>query len=249
MHKSLLLVSTLLVSAYSNANSTLSLGVGAVYSPSPYIGMDTQVTPLPSIMYRDEHFSIEGTTASYSFNGQGAPVEFFAKVGFDPRIMRPSDSSDVDIKKLDKRKTSFLGGAGVKFHFRGTPAYVESTIATDISGVHNGHYGEIKAALPLRMGVFGITPSIGYQINSAGLNDHLYGVSREEASRTRFNEYSMDYEGDYFVGLGGYMYLTKNITLMGSLRYLSLEDDLKNSPILSDTDSVTGYLSVNYTFF
>lgn len=249
MNKTLLLVPILLFSAYSNADSSLSLGIGALYSPSPYIGMDTQFTPLPSIVYRDKHVSVEGTTASYSFNGRGAPIEYFAKVGFDPRIMRPSDSSDVDMQKLDKRKTSLMGGAGVRFNFPGTTAFLESTIATDISGVHNGHYGEIKAAYPIRMGAFGITPSIGYQINSADLNNHLYGVSREEASRTRFDEYSMDYEGDYFIGLNGYMFLTKKISISGSVRYVSLEDDLKKSPILSETDSMTAYLSLNYTFF
>ena len=246
MKRELSLLAIALTSTTAMADDYLAAGLGAIYSPSPYIGVDTAVTAFPSIVYHSKHFRVEVTNANYIVNGADSPVEVFVGLGFDTRFLKPSDSDNVEMQKLDKRNTALFGGAGIRMNLR--RGFLEAKAATDISNTHNGHYFEAKFAMPLGNGPIGFTPEIGYQINSKDLNNHLYGVSASEASRTDFDEFEMGYEGQYFVGGSGYMYVSQNISIVGYIRYVSLEDNIKSSPIVSDSDTLSGMVGLNFTF-
>ena len=246
MKRRLSLLTIALMSTPVAAGDYLSVGLGAIYSPSPYKGMSTQITPFPSVVYIGKNIRFEGTTASYSFNGVNAPVELLAKVGLDSRIMKPSDSDNADIKKIDKRKPAFIGGIAVRTNMRA--AFFEAGVGTDLSGTHGGQYAEAKLGFNINRGPIGITPEIGYHINTARIHNHLYGVSASEASRTNFDEFKMGMQGQYFIGLSSYMYFSKNISLISNLRYVNLRGEIKNSPILKETNTLSGLIGVNYSF-
>ena len=75
-----------------------------------------------------------------------------------------------------------------------------------------------------------------------------YGVSSAEAARTNLNEFDADWDGQYFIGLGGYLHVTPNIRVTGGVRYTNLEGDIENSPILESGINMAANVGVAYVF-
>ncbi|MEZ9070882.1 MipA/OmpV family protein [Vibrio splendidus] len=73
-------------------------------------------------------------------------------------------------------------------------------------------------------------------------------MSASEAANTRFEEFNPNWSGRYFVGLTGYMHLSKQLRLTGGVRYENLDSEIEKSPILESTTSVIGNVGVSYTF-
>jgi len=89
---------------------------------------------------------------------------------------------------------------------------------------------------------------MGYAYNSAELNDHLYGVSTEEASRTRFEEFKAGSSGKAFVGLSAYAMAGRNIRVTLSTRYTKLDSAIADSPLIKRDDALSGSFGVSYIF-
>ena len=227
-------------------HAEVGLGLTATYSPNVYKGGDTEVTPFPLFSYDNGHLFVEGVEAGYRLMPKGSMSNIVLFVAYDPRTLDASESDDADVKKLDDRDSSFMGG--VAYVLTSGNAQFRIGAGTDIGSVHNGMYAETRASYHIPMGPIGLIPAIGYSFNSDKLNEHLYGVSAAEATKTRFDEFNPNWSGRYFVGLSGYMYLSKNLRVTGGVRYENLDSEIEESPILASTTSVMGNVGVSYTF-
>lgn len=245
MKKTILCASLLAASCTANSEE-LSLGVITSYSPAVYKGADSNIVPFPMLGYEGKHIYLRGTEAGIRILPAGAPTNIIFRLAYDPRILKPEDSDDLDIKKLDERKAGAL--AGVTFEGNNQYGVFQASLGTAVSSDKTGVYAEVVYKKPFNMGLYGFTPEIGYAFNSDKLNNRLYGVSAEEAARTRFDEFDASWSGQIFVGIGGYAYLIRNIRLIASLRYTKLDSDLANSPIIDDDTAVSGTLGATYVF-
>ncbi|MDR9829593.1 MipA/OmpV family protein [Vibrio sp. FNV 38] len=242
----LILASLVASSGVMAAPSQWSVGVGAAYSPEVYIDTDSTRTVIPIIGYEGEHLFLRGFSAGYRIFPRRSPHNIVFRLQYDPRTLDPDESSDIDIRKLDKRKSSVLGGASYQYSSR--YGMFEISAGTDIGSRHNGLYAQTSYSYPIRGDRWGFIPNIGYAYNSDKLNQHLYGVSAAEASRTRFEEFSPGWDGNFFVGATGYYGITRSIRVMGSIRYSNLEGDLEDSPILDATHGTSVMLGATYSF-
>ena len=223
-----------------------SAGVMASYSPAVYLGADRNTVLFPMIGYEGEYVFLRGTSAGVGLLPLGTPLNVIFRAEYDPRALDPEDSDDSDIKQLDERKSGVLGGVTLQaINSLGT---FEATVGSDIASNHNGIYAEAVWKKPFHSGYYGITPEIGYAFNSDKLNNHLYGVSQSEAERTRFNAFDGGWSGQLFVGVSAYTHLTKNVRVIGSVRYSKLDSELADSPIIENDDSVSGTLGIAYVF-
>ncbi|MGR5119101.1 MipA/OmpV family protein [Vibrio astriarenae] len=247
-NKVLLLTALAFSASASAAPSPWSVGVGASYSPEVYIDTDSNRTVIPIIGYEGEHLFLRGFSAGYRIFPRGTPHNFVLRLQYDPRTLDPDDSSDPDIKKLDKRKSSVLGGASYQYLSR--YGMFEVSAGADIAGRHDGFYAQTSYSYPIRGQGWGFTPNIGYAYNSEKLNQHLYGVSAAESARTngRFKEFKPGYDGNFFIGASGYYGITRSIRVMGAIRYSNLEGDLEESPILDATHGTSLMLGITYSF-
>ncbi|MDN2481587.1 MipA/OmpV family protein [Vibrio agarivorans] len=245
-NKVLLLTALAFSASASAAPSPWSVGVGASYSPEVYIDTDSNRTVIPIIGYEGDHLFLRGFSAGYRIFPRGTPHNFVLRLQYDPRTLDPDDSSDPDIKKLDKRKSAVLGGASYQYLSR--YGMFEVSAGADIAGRHDGFYAQTSYSYPIRGQGWGFTPNIGYAYNSEKLNQHLYGVSAAEAARTRFNEFDPGYDGNFFIGASGYYGITRSIRVMGAIRYSNLEGDLEESPILDATHGTSLMLGITYSF-
>jgi outer membrane protein len=246
--KALVVSTTLLVTSGVQAKiSQWSLGVAASYSPAVYKDTPSNRAVIPMVGYEGEHFFMRGFSAGYRLFPVGSPQNIVFRAVYDPRTLKPSDSDNVDIQKLDEREASVLGG--VSYQVITLVGMFEATAGSDIGFKHNGLYGEVAWRLPIRRKGWGITPSIGYAYNSERLNNHLYGVSADEAKRSpNLNEFDADWDGQYFIGFGGYMHITPNIRVTGGVRYTNLEGDIEKSPIIESGVNTTANVGIAYVF-
>lgn len=247
--KKLALTAVAMSAAFSPlASADFGLGVMTTYSPNVYKGGETTITPFPFVSYDNGHFYVEGVQAGYRLAKKGAPVNVVLFAQYDPRTLDSSESDNYDIKKMDDREATVLGGAAMVLNSKAGTFRLAA--GSDVGGKHDGLYAEVRYSYHIPMGPMGLIPAIGYSFNSADLNNHLYGVSAAESARTsgRIAEFDPDWSGEYFVGLTGYMYLSKNIQLTGGLRYTNLDSELEKSPLLDNTHSIAANVGVAYRF-
>lgn len=238
------LISQPLFAAYSQ----WSLGAAVSYSPVIYQDTPSNVVAIPMVGYEGEHIFFRGFSAGYRMLPAGSPQNIVFRLMYDPRTFKPADSTNANMQLLDERKSTVLGG--VSYQLITMVGMFEATAGSDIGRTHNGLYSEAAWRLPIRMRGWGVTPSIGYSYNSEKINNHLYGVSQAESNATggAIKAFDADWDGQFFVGLSAYMFVTKNIRLTGSIRYLNLEGDIENSPIIEHTTSSTATIGASYVF-
>jgi len=226
--------------------SQWSLGISASYSPAAYKETDANEVVIPFIGFEDEHLYFRGFSAGYRIFPIGSPQNIVFRIAYDPRSLKPEDSRNRDIQKLDERQATILGG--VSYQLVSRVGIVEFSIGSDISHTHDGIYSEIVWRLPILQQGWAIIPTIGYTYNGEKINNHLYGVSRAESARTNFDAFEAGWDGQIFAGLSGYKHLTRNIRLTGNLRYTNLEGDLEKSPIIDSGVNTSAIIGISYEF-
>ena len=251
--KSALIVTTMSIPTITQASiSQWSLGVAASYSPAVYKDTDSNKTVIPLIGYESEHLFLRGFTAGYRLAPIGSPHNVIFRLAYDPRTLKPQDSDNKVINKyVDEREATVLGG--VSYQMITQAGIFEVGGGSDIGATHNGLYAEASWRLPIRRRGWGVTPSIGYSYNSEKLNNHLYGVSKSESNRATNNGDSLEmfnagWDGQYFIGLSGYMHITKNIRATGGVRYTNLEGDVESSPLIESGVNSSVNLGIAYVF-
>ena len=243
----LIVGSALLAAANVSENiSQWSIGAAAAYSPSFYKETPSNTTVIPMVGYEGEHLFLRGFTGGYRLFPVGTPQNIIFRFGYDSRTFKPEDSDNIQMQKLDERKATILGG--VTYQAITHIGLFEIGAGSDIGNTHNGIYAEAVWKLPIRRKGWAITPSLGYSYNSERLNNHLYGVSAEEAQRSGIEEFDADWDGQFFVGLSTYFHLTSNIRVTGGLRYVNLEGNLEKSSMIEHTASTTGNVGIAYVF-
>ncbi|MGF1907292.1 MULTISPECIES: MipA/OmpV family protein [Aliivibrio] len=242
-----ILGAVLLVTNSVNAKiSQWSIGAAAAYSPSFYKETPSNTTVIPMIGYEGEHIFLRGFSGGYRLYPIGSPQNIIFRFVYDPRTFQPEDSKNTEMQQLDERKSTVLGG--VSYQMITHIGIIEFTGGTDVGRAHNGLYAEAAWRLPIRGKGWAVTPSFGYSYNSQRLNNHLYGVSAEEAQRSGIEEFDADWDGQFFIGLSTYFHVTPNIRVTGGLRYVNLEGNLEQSPMIEHTTSSTGNVGIAYVF-
>lgn len=226
--------------------SQWSLGVAASYSPAVYKDTPSNQTVIPLIGYEGEHLFLRGFTAGYRLLPVGSPQNIIFRAAYDPRTLKPEDSSNPDIQLMDERKATVLGG--VSYQAITMLGMFEATLGSDLANRHNGIYAEAAWRLPIRRGGWGVTPSLGYAYNSSRLNNHLYGVSAAEAARSGLSEFDADWDGQMFIGASGYFHLTSSVRVTGGLRYTNIEGDIEGSPLIESGVTTSANIGVAYVF-
>ncbi|WP_117234547.1 MipA/OmpV family protein [Vibrio maerlii] len=229
--------------------SQWSLGAAASYSPAVYKDTDSNKTVIPVVGYEGEHLFLRGFTAGYRLAPLGSPQNVIFRLGYDPRTLKPEDSDNEIISKyVDEREATVLGG--ISYQVITLAGIFEMGGGTDVGGTHNGLYAEASWRLPIRRKGWGFTPSIGYSYNSERINNHLYGVSTSEAKKSsgQLEAFDADWDGQYFIGLSGYAYVTPNVRVTGGVRYTNLEGEIEKSPLIESGVYTSVNFGVAYVF-
>lgn len=240
-----LLLSTTLLGSSASAGQW-SLGGITSYSPAVYTDTGSNQVIIPLVGYEGQHVFLRGFSVGTRLYPAGTAQNIIFRLLYDPRTLKPSDSDSTRIQQLDERKSSVLGGVSYQ---QITPVGLfEVGAGTDLGNQHNGLYAEATWRLPIRAKGWGVTPEIGYAYNSEKINNHLYGVSAAESARSGLDEFDAGWDGQYFIGLNGYLMLSPRIRVTAGIRYSNLEGEIASSPIIERSVAVSGSLGMAYVF-
>ncbi|MBC3953913.1 MipA/OmpV family protein [Pseudomonas triticifolii] len=223
--------------------SSLSLGLGAAVSESPYAGAGTQVNPLPLIKYDSDSFFFHGVTGGYhlvdtgifsldaivSLNMDGIDRDDFGR--------RELAKNGIDRDLLEDRDNGI--DAGLAASLRGSGGQLELVAKSDISGTSDGYSMNLEYAYPTHWGTTRLKPHIGATHMSGNLVDYYYGTLDKEEQRgvARYRPGSATVS---YIGLGFSQPIGKQWEVSGNVRYSNLPDELGDSPLVErSTDSST----------
>ena len=236
------------VSAYAGQQTGWSVGAGAAYSPEIYKETSSDVSALPLVSYAGEHFYWRGLELGYALNSKGAAQNLLFHLKYDMEYFDPGDSDNKDIKKLNKRDGTVLGGVTYQYGLALGTFGLKGAI--DIADKHDGWLGEVSWSFPIFNGRWGLTPSGGYTYLSEDFNQHLYGVTATESATTggAISEFNPKGEGQYFVSLSAFYMLTDSFMVNSVVKYTNLQGDVENSPLLGRTTYTTAMVNFIYKF-
>lgn len=225
-----------------------SVGVGAIVPGSPYLGVSTEVQPLPIVAYEGERLTWRGPSLQYKVTGLGRNQAGW-QIGIDlaPNELDTEESSN--LTGIEDRDFSVL--AGVSYSLPVAYGNYQFQAQTDISGKHDGQrltasFERTLINHPQRK--WAVTGGLEVEYLSDNYADYYFGVTANEASQSIYTAYSVDSVIQPAATLGGYYLFNQKWRLIANARIQSLSSEIKNSPIVDSSASINGFVGVIYSF-
>ncbi|MCE0494837.1 MipA/OmpV family protein [Vibrio salinus] len=243
----LFLTLSCLCSSYASAGASVGLGGGFGHH-SEYKDYDGDTQYFPLINYEDNMFYFHVLSGGIfllkdDYNAVTLGLSYF------PKEFDASDSSDVRLQLLDDRDSTGMIDIGYRYMdpVLGT---ISTRISADFLDETDGGW-KIDMGYSKRLPVsefFMLTPGFGVTWFNDDLNDHLYGVSSVEASRSTLNEYHPDGSVSTYAELSADFIISESISLSASGRYTWLDSEVTNSPMVDSDHSVGAFVGINVSF-
>ncbi len=220
-----------------------SVGVAVIGSPRPYVDADNEIIPVPLFAVRAHRFFFETVRMGVrAVDTRHFDMDVLAQARFDGY-----EASDSDfLVGMSERRMS--ADAGIRM--LGSWEHVETTFMalTDVLGRHDGQQVSLMFGFPVRADGWKITPALGIEWQSASLVDYYYGVTPAEAMAKR-----PAYEGEDAVNPRVELSLHKPFarrkwTFFGTLTHEWLGSEIKDSPIVEDSTTVSGHVGILRTW-
>lgn len=231
----------------------VTIGLGAGVAPRYLGAKDYEVMPLPSLsIYRGIFFvdTLRGIGMEYLTSTN---TYLSGAINYDPgrkdRNSSWTPGSD-RLAGMGDVKGSTVGNVLIS---------QEITPWLSVNGEANFRLGGQKhRGNDYRLGVEGKILEKSSDTLTANLNAHLgdskfnrtyFGVTRNQANRSRFNYHGMD-SGMYALsyGVDWIHKIDKNWSVFTAVNVMHFMRDAKNSPVVERKVGVTGAVSVNYSF-
>ncbi len=223
-----------------------SLGAGAIISEKPYEGVDTEVYVIPFARLYYRNFFFEGTRLGYELykteDIKFSPILQWRFDGYE------EDDSDT-LAGMDDRDMTLDGGAEVEF--KTEFGMLRLSWVADLLSEHQGHEFEVgfsrRISNAFAVEGLSVIPNVSASYLSSDLADYYYGVRSGEsiAGRPAYNTGSGI---NYSAGVNIIYVLAEKWDLIAGFEYTWLDDDIQDSPIVSE-DGIFSFLAgVAYKF-
>lgn len=239
-----LLGSLLLVpSVYSQG---FSVGIAAGTAESPYKDYDEGGFAFPNISYEDDLFYIRGMSAglkAYSDDKNQLAIT----VSYDPFSFDPDKTDDQKLRRLDKRDATLM--AGFQLTHNENWGSVKAGISGDTLNNSNGMKGDLAYLYRFAASkAWTLTPMLGAEWNSKKTNSYYYGIASTEALRSGLSTYNTSDSWQPYLALSTRYAINKKWDTSLSAKIISLSDEIKNSPMVDQSDIGQFSISLSYHF-
>jgi outer membrane protein len=214
-----------------------SIGALSTYSQSLYKETNGEPKLLPAISYKGERFYLNFPEIGYHLIPRSPFQSLSAGLRYTPSMFDPDESNNEAIQLLDDRDDSTMAFVSYRF------GPITAKLAQDISGIHNGYYGQLSLGYPISIDAWRVIPSIRYQQFSEEMSDYMFGVSQTESAKTSgtISAYNSPAISRTSYGATAFYSITKNMSTMISIRQTQYDESIKQSPIVND-DTVNSFL-------
>jgi outer membrane protein len=222
----------------------VSLGVGVISSPRPYVGADDQLRVIPLIEFASERFYVRGVTAGARLIAGGRfDLDLIGRFRFAG--LEAGDSAFL-AGMAARRETMEMGLSAVWDLGR---VDLQATATRDALGRSDGSQAGLEVAWSkvFGRGAAGLFPAVGVAWQDANFVDYYAGVRAEEErpGRPAFEAGGALNPG---VRLAGFAKVTDRVRLVGLLRVERLGGGYERSPIIESRWSYFGLLGLAYDF-
>lgn len=211
-------------------DGAFGIGLTSSIAQRPFVGVDDQTAVLPYFSYRYKHFYIEGLDAGFKLIND---AEYSLDVLATPRFyeVKSSFADNSELDGINSTKESYFGGFSIQIkadHATYTFQLLHDLIESD------GNELVMQVAKQLQIADnFSLTPSAGLTYQDNKLVDHYYGVQANESIAGR-----PQYEGkgstNFNVTLNANWRISKNIDLLGQVKYEVPDNGITDSPIVDE---------------
>jgi outer membrane protein len=157
------------------------VGIGAVYSSSPYRDGDDAISPIPVVVYVGDKLVWFGPQARY------VPVQndlfafsLSAEYQFGGDVFEESSFLD----DMEDRENTLMVGAGVSYEAP-FEVDIDLDVRTDVFGRHDGQIASLDLGRSLRWPKVRLSYGGGVTWNSSDYTGYFYGVRPGEAREDR----------------------------------------------------------------
>jgi len=220
-----------------------SLGLGIVSAPTPFRGAENRLLPIPLVELYHKRLYVQGILAGFRvLGGDGLHLDLRLRWSF--LELDPDDSPFLE--GMSPRDPTALGGLALEWNRR--KLQVSGTLLADLLGNSNGLAGSILASWrePVMKGRLMLIPSLGVAYQDAKTVDYYFGVTPDEATRER----------PAYVGTAAWnptarftalFKITQRFNLVVYLAGQSLDNEIRNSPIVDDSWGYEAVLGLTYS--
>lgn len=225
--------------------STWTLGIGAVWSPSPYRDYSNKAWPLPLVGYEGKSFYVRGATIGYRlFHAQAD--EFSLIVSPLGNRFLHDDSNDLHLRRLSDRDIS--GTAGVAWRHHADWGQLQASALKEFTGHGGGGSFDVNYSYPISQGSLTLTPTLGATYSSSALNDYYYGISAKDAARSGLQVYHAGGGSSPYLGINASYRLSHAWLTSAGMRYALLPSAVKDSPMVDANHTISYLLALSYVF-
>jgi len=227
----------------SSTHPKNSLGLGIVSAPTPYRGVDNQVLPIPLVELYYKRLYVQGIRAGFRVLGDDG-LHLDLRVRWSFLELDPEDSPF--LKGMKPRKPTALGGLALEWNR--SQLQISGTLLGDMLGRSDGLTGSLLASWrePLMNGRLTLIPSLGIAYQDTKTIDYYFGVTPNEATEERA-AYRGTAAWNPTARLIALFNITPRLNLVAHLAGQSLDNEIRNSPIVDDSWGYEAVLGLTYS--
>jgi outer membrane protein len=222
----------------------LGVGPGVILRSSPYRGSDDIVAqPIPAITYNGERLQLFGTGLRFGLLGSG-DLRLAATASY--RIGAYEEDDSRILRGLGDRDDTMMAGLAVIWEIP-YGIRLRAGYEHDVLDEIGGGSARISADKSSQYGIVRLTPEIALNWLSSELSNHDFGVPRNKATAER-PAYRLDDTFSVETGVGTFVDLSRDWRIVFDVRVEFLEDEITDSPIVSDDYVIKGFAAISYVF-
>jgi len=245
MKKVVSIVSLLLSSSILASEHNIGIGFSGSWEQSPYIRQNKDFSLLPLIDYDSKYLFMSGTSGGIHL-WQNDHQQFDLAFEYQSFELKPSDNSDLNMKQLDRRKTTLLGGLAYSII---TP-YGQLSAEALIDMLHNSQSISIDVEYAGYLQLteqLALIPQIGATLYNHKHNSYYYGVSDKESAHSGFASYQPSGSITPYITLTSICKFNPTWSAVFEYEYNLLSHEVKSSPIVNRTNIST--LSAGFLYY
>jgi outer membrane protein len=237
----------------------VSLSFGAGTRTNPVTGRDDiPLFVIPQVSYYGKRFFLESLEPGVTlYESDAHTFNLVATPGFDRVFFSRRDLQNVIVAgvsrggvtdgpnpppsfgtrsfSVGRRHTTYLAGPEWLFRYRDFIGQLHALY--EVTGRHHGYEVHAAVAAPLVQSKQSLVVNAGWTWKSAAAVDYYYGVEKLYKPGAAFNP---------FVKVSYALPLSKRWTLTAFVHYEYLDNDIVDSPIVSDREVVTAFAGFNF---
>lgn len=226
----------------SETESKMNLGIGVAYRNNIYKGADDTAIPIPLIFFERGDFYIKGVVAGYRiFKQDRLSLHLIAQWRFDGYEEDDSDYLD----GMGDHYMNFEGGLALTYSDGW--GLMRLSFVNDLCDKHNGQEFAFSYSKEFTKDRWSFLPTAGILWDSSDMTDYFYGVESKYARPGR-PAYSVGEAWNPFLGLLTNYQFNEKWSAMASLRYEFLDNEIADSPIVSDDYKLSIIAGLMYNF-